>query len=105
MTTTVQAALALALAIGAASFITSSAKISKAPRMWLAGRDSPFGIWLFDLVSCPLCTATWLALAATAIYRPWLVHLAWPLDYLVTALAITAVAMIPVLVIRKAVEK
>lgn len=98
-------ALALALAIGAASYITSTAKISRAPRVWMAGRDSRLGRWLFDLVSCPLCTATWMALVATAVYRPWLVHRAWPLDYLVTALAVTAVAMVPVLVIRKAVEK
>jgi hypothetical protein len=100
-----QAALVLALAIGAASFITSTAKISRRPRRWLASRDSPAGRWLFDLVSCPLCTATWMALAATAVYRPLLVHRAWPLDYLVTALAVTAVAMAAVLVIRKAVEK
>lgn len=98
-------ATALALAIGAASFITSTAKISRRPRMWLAGKDTPVGRWTFDLVSCPLCTATWMALAATAIYQPLLVRRAWPLDYLVTALAITGGAMAPVLVIRKAVEK
>lgn len=102
---TIQVTLALALAIGAASFITSTAKISRAPRVWLAKRDSRAGRWFSDLAGCPLCTATWMALAATAVYRPWLVHLAWPLDYLVTALAITAAAMLPVLVIRKAVEK
>jgi hypothetical protein len=105
VSTAVLTAAALALAIGAAAFITSTAKISQAPRVWLAKRDSRAGRWFFYLVSCPLCTATWMALAATAIYRPWLVHRAWPLDYLVTSLAITATAMLPVLVIRKAIEK
>jgi hypothetical protein len=99
----IMTASALALSIGAASFITSSSKISRAPRLWLARRSSRAGKWLSDLASCPLCTATWLALAATALYRPLLVHLAWPVDYFVTALAITAGAMLPVLVIRKAV--
>jgi len=97
-------ALALALAIGAASYIITKAKISKGPRVWLARRKSRAGKWAFELASCPLCTATWLALAATAVYRPLLVSLAWPLDYLVTALAVTAASMLPVLVIRKAIE-
>ena len=103
--TAVREALALALAVGAASFITSSAKISRRPRMWLAEQESAAGKWAFDLVSCPLCTATWLSLGAVAVYRPLLVRRAWPLDYLVTSLAVTAGAMVPVLVIRKAVER
>ena len=98
-------ALALALAIGAASYITSTAKISRRPRMWLAGQESPAGKFAYDLASCPLCTATWMSLFATAIYRPKLVRGAGPVDYLVTALAITAGAMAPVLAIKKAVEK
>jgi len=97
-------ALALALAIGAASYIITKARISKDLRIWLARRKSRAGKWVFELASCPLCTATWLALAATAIYRPLVVSVAWPLDYLVTALAITAVSMLPVLIIRKAIE-
>lgn len=100
----VATAIALALAIGTAAFITSRARISQGPRRWLSQRTSRAGTWLSELVSCPLCTATWMALIATAIYRPLLVHLAWPVDYLVTALAITAVAMMAVLVIRKAIE-
>lgn len=98
-------AAALALAIGTASFITSSSKISRRPRMWLAEQDSAAGRWAFDLASCPLCTATWLSLFATAIYRPKLVNRAGPLGYLVTALAVTGGAMLQVAVIRKAVEK
>jgi hypothetical protein len=97
-------ALALALAIGAASWIMTRAKISRVPRVWLAKRKSRAGKWLFELASCPLCTATWLSLAATALYRPWLVPLYWGAGFLVTALAITAVSMLPVLVIRKALE-
>jgi hypothetical protein len=101
----VKDAAVLALAIGAASYITSTAKISRRPRTWLAGQDTPLGRWTFDLVSCPLCTATWLAAIATALYRVRLLH-AFPLtDYLVTSLAITSGAMVPVLVIKKAVEK
>lgn len=101
----VRDALALALAIGSASYITSTAKISRRPRMWLAGRKSAAGQWLFELVSCPLCTATWMSLFATAIYRPKLVNRAGLLDYLVTALAVTAGAMAPVLAIKKAIER
>lgn len=101
----VREAAVLALAIGAASFITSSAKISRRPRIWLANRESAAGKWAYDLASCPLCTATWMSLFAVAIYRPRLVNRAGPLDYLVSALAVTAGAMVPVLVIRKAVEK
>ena len=98
-------AAVLALAIGAASYITSTAKISRRPRMWLAKQESPAAQWAFELVSCPLCTATWMSLAATALYRPLLVRKVWPVDYLVTALAVTAGAMAPVLVTKKVVEK
>lgn len=101
----VREAAVLGLAIGAASYITSTAKISRGPRMWLAKQESPAGQWAFELVSCPLCTATWMALAATAIYRPLLVRKFWSADYLVTALAVTAGAMVPVTVIKKAVAK
>jgi hypothetical protein len=101
----VREAAALALAVGAASYITSTAKISRRPRVWLANQESPAGKWFFELASCPLCTATWMALAATAIYRPLLVRKFWPADYLVTALAVTAGAMVPVAVIKKAVAK
>jgi len=101
----VREALSLSLAIGAASYITSTAKISRRPRMWLAKQESPAAQWAFELVSCPLCTATWMSLAATALYRPLLVRKVWPVDYLVTALAVTAGAMAPVLVTKKVVEK
>lgn len=97
-------ALVLALAIGAVAFTTSQAKISRAPRLWLARRKSRSGTWLFDLVSCPFCTAVWLSLAATAIYRPLLVRLWWPLDYLTTSFAIAAASMLAVAVIRHAIR-
>lgn len=95
-------ASALALAIGALCFITSQSKISRAPRVWIASRKGKVSRWISDLAACPVCTATWMALAATAVYRPLLVHEWWPLDYFVTALAITGVAMLPVLVIKQA---
>lgn len=102
-----ETAFALASAIGAAAFITSTAKISIPVRTWIARqrKRSAFWVWLHDLVNCPFCTSVWMALVATAIYRPSLTrHLWWPLDYLVTALAISGWSMLVVLVIRRAVS-
>lgn len=96
---------ALAFAVGAVAFMASMAKISKVPRVWLARRRSKAGIWLFDLVSCPFCLSVWLSFAATAVYRPLLVTLWEPLDWLVTSLAMAAAAMLPVLLIKAAVTR
>lgn len=66
--------------------------------------------WLHALLSCPYCTETWLALAATGIYRPVLVVIPhvpaavsyWPLGYLTSVMATGGTAMTVVLIIRKA---
>ena len=102
MTHLVTAAM-LALSVGSVAFTVSLSKISRPPRMWLAARTGKLGVWCFELTSCPFCVAVWLSLAATAVYRPWLVHMWRPLDFAVTALAMAAAAMLPVLVIKKAV--
>ena len=98
-----ETAAMLALSVGSVAFTVSLAKISRPPRMWLAARTGKFSVWCFGLVSCPFCVAVWLSLAATAVYRPWLVTTWRPLDFMVTALAMAAAAMLPVLVIKKAV--
>lgn len=104
-------AIVLALAIGAGAFIISSARISLPLRMKLRikqqGEIGPFRKWLSDLANCPFCVSVWLSLAATAIYRPWLVSLTrggYILSFVATALAISATSMLPVLVIKKATE-
>lgn len=96
----------LALAVGSLAFMGSTAKISQKPRVWLAKRAKGTGVnqWLFDLVSCPYCLGTWISFAATAVYRPLLVHLWWPADYVATSLAMAAAVMLPMLVIKRAVS-
>jgi hypothetical protein len=94
----------LSLAAGSVAYTGSTAQISAAPRVWLARHQGTNGLvrWVYQLVSCPYCLGTWLCLAATAIYRPLVVHLWWPLDYLVTATAMTVAAMTGVTVIKRA---
>lgn len=94
----------LGFAAGAVAFTASLAKISAPPRVWLAKQKGAFGGWLFDLVSCPFCLSVWLCGAAEAVYRLRLVTLWWPLDGLVTALAMTIPAMAAVAVIKAAIR-
>jgi len=111
--------LVLALSIGSASFMVTTAKISQPVRVWvvrkgLAGKregNGAFWRWLGELLACPFCTATWLAFGAVTIYRPWAVQVpslgsatwvARPVDFLVTSFALTALAMPVVWAIKHA---
>lgn len=99
---------ALAAAIGCGAFMLSVAQIFAPARKKLAratdGDAQPW-TWLYDLVTCPFCVSTWMSLAATAIYRPLLVHEFWPLDYLVTVLATVSLAMLFVMITKRALGK
>ena len=97
--------LALALSVGSASFLITSTEISRGPRVWISRRKGKFFSWLSRLLGCAYCTATWLAIFATAIYRPRVVHEFFLLDYLVSVFIINGVAMLIVLIIRKALGK
>ncbi|MBB4702515.1 hypothetical protein [Sphaerisporangium siamense] len=94
-------AAVLALAIGAVACTISLAKVFAPARAWVAGRRGRAWRWLADLIGCPYCVSHWLAFSATVIYRPRLVSLWLPLDLAVTTMAIVALAMLPVLVIRR----
>lgn len=101
----------LGLGVGAGSFIVSLSQVSKPARGWVLGRSKP-GLrhwkswkWLFDLLGCPFCVSVWLSLAAVAIYRPEVLPYFWPVGYVTTSLAVSAVAMAGVLVIKKALGK
>lgn len=93
-------ALYLALATGTVAYTLSSTKITEPVRAKLTR-----GSFLHKLAGCPYCLSHWLAFAAVAIYRPWLVHGGGPLDWAVTWTAVTGVAMVPVVLAKKATEK
>ena len=103
MSAVAQAAV-LALGVGCTAQIGAATKVSMPLRMWLADRKKPWSRWLFDLVSCPFCSSVWLAAIAAGIYRPPLVHMWAPADYVAAVLAISAASMLPVLWIRKALK-
>jgi Protein of unknown function (DUF1360) len=101
-------AAALACAVGSASFALSQAKISAPLRMRVAEktRGGHRGwIWLSDLLACPYCTGTWLSAAAVAVYRLRVVDGGGPADYVVSVLAVSGAAMLPVHIIQKAAGK
>jgi hypothetical protein len=98
-------AVILAFAIGGGAFIISSSRLSFPLRLWLVKR--PGWSKVSEGINCPFCVSVWLSLAATAIYRPWLVshqpsHGGYILSFIVTALAISAASMLPVLIINHA---
>ncbi|HEV2352684.1 MAG TPA: hypothetical protein VGR89_00435 [Puia sp.] len=109
------AATALAFAVGAVAYIISRSemgeKVIRSRIAWQHTRHAPdsraarFWEWMLNLTACPFCTGTWLSLFGTAVYRPLLVHEWWPLDYLVTALAVDAIAMATVVIIKNAIKR
>jgi hypothetical protein len=105
MSAEIVATLSLAAAIGSGSFMISKSKMFAFLRDWAERRkqNGVFWAWLSGVLICPYCTSTWLSLAAVTVYRPRLVHEWAPLDYLVTAMVINGLAMLPVLIIKQAV--
>ena len=95
----------LSLAVGSASFLISSTKIASPPKVWIASRKGAFYSWLSELLRCPYCVGTWLSIFAVAIYRPRVTHGFFLLDYLVSVMIISGLAMLPVLWIKKALGK
>jgi hypothetical protein len=59
-------------------------KLFKPFREWIGGVGSFIG----ELFSCGYCLGHWTAFGLVAIYQPRLFELWWPLDFLVTALAL-----------------
>lgn len=92
----------LGLATGAGAWTATRAKVSAFIRVWLAQRKGTGWKWVFDLSACPYCASHWMAFAAVAIWRPWIVTGWLPLRFLVTSFAMVAVSSAVVLVIRKA---
>jgi len=45
-----------------------------------------------ELASCYFCMGTWFAMGLTAVYSPDLLKGAWGVDWLVSAMAVTALA-------------
>ena len=75
--------LLLSLVTASISFTISEAKLFKPLREWVQ-KKLPLG----ELLSCGYCLGHWVAFALTAIYRPRLFEMWWPLDYFLTALVI-----------------
>lgn len=109
-------ALALSGACGSGAFMLVFSTIFIPLRKWIASKTEGepwFWVKLHELLSCPYCTATWLAEMAVLIYRPVLVSIPhvrpgfsyWPLGYLVSVMFVNATAMLWVLIIRKALGK
>lgn len=78
----------LSLATASISFTVTEAKIFKTFRDWLKSRSRFLG----DLFACGYCLGHWLAFALTAVYRPRLLYIWWPLDFLLTALVVAWLA-------------
>ena len=101
----------LALAIGSGAFMLSQAAVFTWLRLLLLARakkgQPAWQLWrrVYELVSCPYCLSVWMSLIASAIWNVRVVSYFWPLGWVATSLAMTVVAMLGVLVIKKALGK
>ncbi len=78
----------LSLVTASISFTVTEMKIFKPFRERVKVKSLFFG----GLVSCGYCFGHWVAFGLVAIYRPRLFDAWWPLDYLLTALAVAWLA-------------
>ncbi|MBI3956750.1 MAG: DUF1360 domain-containing protein [Candidatus Kerfeldbacteria bacterium] len=78
----------LALATAAIAVTVSKAKIFNGVRERVIRRSHRLG----ELLTCPYCTSHWVAFTLVAIYRPVLVQAWLPVDLLVSAFVVVALA-------------
>lgn len=104
--------LVLGLAVGASSYLIANGVITQPIRDWfemMALSTSPrktktkaFWQWSYKLIRCPYCVSHWAGIVAVAVYRPRPIVLWWPTDLIVSLMAIVVLAMLGVVVIRRA---
>ena len=82
--------IALAFAAAVISLTITKSSLFEHPRKWVLERSE----WLGKLVSCAYCTSHWVSFALVAIYQPRIIQSAWwPLDLIVSACVLVALAM------------
>jgi hypothetical protein len=81
----------VSLAVSTVSMTMTKAKISKPLREYIKSRNA----WLHGLFSCPYCFGHWVSFVAVLAVRPVVTNSGFlPLDLLISALAVTALAAI-----------
>lgn len=78
----------ISLAVATVSLTMTRAVISKPFRTWLKSKNKWFG----ELFSCPYCFSHWVSFGAILAVRPTLTDSWYPVDLLISALAVTAIA-------------
>ncbi len=78
----------VSLAVATVSLTMTRAVITKPLREWIKSKSK----WLGELFSCPYCFSHWVSFGAVLVVRPTLTATWYPVDLLISALAITALA-------------
>jgi len=82
--------LVLGIATGAISLVLTKSTVFDFAHDWLE-RKAPF---LGEMLNCPWCTSHWVALFFVLVYRPRLLNVFAPVDYLVSVMVLVAVASV-----------
>lgn len=83
--------IVISLAVSTVSMTMTKAKISKPLREFIKRRNT----WLSELFSCPYCFGHWVSFAAVIAVRPTVTNSGfYPLDVVISALAVTALAAV-----------
>jgi Protein of unknown function (DUF1360) len=90
--------LVLGIATGAISLVLTKSTVFNFLHDWLEAKV-PF---LGEMLNCPWCTSHWIALFFTLIYRPLLVNVFAPVDYLVTIMVMVVIAAVTARIIYSA---
>lgn len=80
--------LILGIATGAISLLLTKSAVFNFLHEWLE-KHTPF---LGEMLNCTWCTSHWVALLFVLIYRPRLVYVFAPLDYLVSVMVLVFIS-------------
>ncbi len=81
--------LLLSLPVAVISLTITRASVFQYLREWIRERNE----WLGKLFTCPYCMSHWVSFALVACYQPRIIQWWWPLDLVLSAFAIVALAM------------
>jgi Protein of unknown function (DUF1360) len=82
--------LILGMATGAISLVLTKSEALNFMHDWLEKHIPVLG----KMLNCPWCTSHWVALFFVVIYRPRLVYVFAPVDYLVSVMVLVTIASV-----------
>ena len=93
----IKEAMMLSVATAAVSYFIAQAEVLDRPRSWLMAKSGFFG----KLIGCGYCLSHWIAAALIIACDVRLFGMPWPLDYVLTILAVAWLATFQYVILER----